>query len=197
MRSRNALVRALLVAALGVAALMLPSVASAKDRNHDRIPDRWEKSHGLSLRVNQAHRDQDRDKLVNRKEFKAGDDPLNPDSDGDGIEDGDEGAGTISSFDGTTLTINLFNGSSITGTVDESTEVGCGGSDDDQGDDDSGDDDGPGDDAQAKHAHGGHGNRSGANGCSVDDLIAGATVQEAELELVHGDAVFCSVEIIK
>ena len=39
-----------LLAALGALALLaLPSVAAAKDRNHDRIPDRWEKRHHLSL----------------------------------------------------------------------------------------------------------------------------------------------------
>ena len=31
------------------------------DRNHDRIPDRWERANHLSLRVNQANRDQDHD----------------------------------------------------------------------------------------------------------------------------------------
>ncbi len=39
-----------LLAALGALALLaLPSVAAAKDRNHDRIPDRWEHHHRLSL----------------------------------------------------------------------------------------------------------------------------------------------------
>ena len=109
-RTRSTLM-ALLAGAVGILMLSLPGIAAAKDRNHDRIPDRWEKRHGLSVKVNQAHRDQDRDKLVNRKEFQAGDDPLDPDSDGDGTPDGQEGAGTIASFDGTTLTINLFNGS--------------------------------------------------------------------------------------
>jgi len=34
--------------------------------NHDHIPDRWEKRHHLSLHVNQARHDQDRDRLDNR-----------------------------------------------------------------------------------------------------------------------------------
>ncbi len=79
--------------------LALPSVAAAKDRNHDRIPDRWEKRHRLSLNVNQARRDQDGDQLRNRGEFLAGDNPRKADSDGDGITDGEENAGTIASFD--------------------------------------------------------------------------------------------------
>src|SRR3954464_7680908 len=117
MDTRKALLRALVIAALGVAALMLPSIAAAKDRNHDRIPDRWEKRHGLSLQKNQAKRNQDKDGLVNRQEFKAGDDPLDPDSNNDGVEDGEDGAGTIASFDGTTLVINLFDGSTVSGMV--------------------------------------------------------------------------------
>src|SRR3954468_9651027 len=148
MDTRKALLRALVIAALGVAALMLPSVAAAKDRNHDRIPDRWEKRHGLSLRGNQAHRNQDRDGLNNKHEFRAGDDPRDPDSDNDGVEDGDEGAGTIASFDGTRLVINLFDGSNVSGNVTDQTEIECDNGDD-QGDEDNdghggGDHSGPG-----------------------------------------------------
>ena len=59
-----------------VLALLLPAAASAKDRNHDRIPDRWERNHGLSLKVNQAKLDQDRDQLKNRQEWRSGNDQL-------------------------------------------------------------------------------------------------------------------------
>ena len=60
-------VGAVLVAALdALAMLAIPSAAAAKDRTHDHIPDRWEKRHHLSLKVNQAQRDQDRDQLRNR-----------------------------------------------------------------------------------------------------------------------------------
>lgn len=63
----------LLALALGAIALLaLPGLAAAKDRNHDRIPDRWEKRHKLSLKVDQARKDQDRDHLRNLAEFKAG-----------------------------------------------------------------------------------------------------------------------------
>ena len=63
-------------AALGALALLaLPGAAAAKDGNHDRIPDRWEKRHHLSTAVNQAPRDQDSDHLRNRAEFLAGDNP--------------------------------------------------------------------------------------------------------------------------
>jgi hypothetical protein len=122
-----------LVAALGALAMLaLPAVAGAKDRNHDRIPDRWEKHHHLSLHRSQAGRDQDRDHLRNRAEFMAGDNPRDADTDNDGVEDGDENAGTIQSFDQETgkLTIALFGGDTISGVVTEGTEIEC----DDHGD---------------------------------------------------------------
>jgi hypothetical protein len=116
------------LAALGaLAMLVLPGAAAAKDGNHDRIPDRWEKRHHLSTKANQAHRDQDRDHLRNRAEFLAGDNPRDRDSDDDGVMDGDENAGTITAFDATTgrLTIALFGGDEISGLVDETTRIKC------------------------------------------------------------------------
>jgi len=117
-----------LALALGALALLaMPSLAAAKDRNNDRIPDRWEKRHKLSLKVNQARKDQDRDQLRNRAEFLAGTDPRLSDSDGDGVTDGDEQAGTIASFDAETgrLVIDLFGTDTIAGFVTDSTEIKC------------------------------------------------------------------------
>lgn len=110
-----------------VAFLAMPSLAAAKDRNHDHIPDRWEKKNHLSTHVNQAHRDQDRDHLNNRQEFLAGDNPHSKDSNHDGTMDGEENAGTIASFDESTgkLTINLFGGETLSGFVNEETEIQC------------------------------------------------------------------------
>src|SRR3954447_7614347 len=68
------------------------------DRNHDRIPDRWERANHLSLKVNQAKRDQDHDGLRNRDEFMAGDNPRDADTDNDGTDDGQEKAGQVVSF---------------------------------------------------------------------------------------------------
>src|ERR1700750_1363238 len=84
------------------ASLVLAATASAHSRDHNRdgIPDRWEARHHLSLKVNQARRDPDHDGLANRGEYKAGLDPRKADTDGDGIDDGDENAGTVASFTG-------------------------------------------------------------------------------------------------
>src|SRR3954452_22161584 len=114
---------------LGALALLaMPGLAAAKDRNHDRIPDRWEKRHNLSLTVNQAGHDQDGDHLRNRGEFLAGDNPRDRDSDDDGVMDGNEQAGTIASFDAATgrLVIDLFGTDTIAGFVTDETEIKCG-----------------------------------------------------------------------
>lgn len=153
--------RVLLALALGVTALLaLAGPAAAKDSNHDKIPDRWEKRHKLSLKVDQSRRDQDRDGLRNRAEFRTSNDPRDADSDGDGVSDGDEGAGTIVSFDAETgrLVIDLFADDEIAGFVTDQTRIKCERSGDDgatvsrsEGEDEPGDDHGdhaeePGDD---------------------------------------------------
>jgi hypothetical protein len=220
-------------AALGALALLaLPGAAAAKDGNHDRVPDRWERHHHLSTTVNQAGRDQDHDRLRNRAEFLAGDNPRDRDSDDDGVIDGNENAGTITAFDAESgkLTINLFNGDVVSGLVTESTRIKCEdehspdvttrarhgeeepGDDrgegeelgDDHGgeaaDDNSGpgsggeDSSGPGSSNPGRGPSGHDDNGSGAN-CTTSDLIVGATVEEAELELEHGVATFEEVEL--
>src|SRR5436190_19772010 len=63
------------VAALALSLAAMAAISVAKDRNGDKIPDRWEKRHHLSLKVDQARRDQDSDALRNRGEYEAGMDP--------------------------------------------------------------------------------------------------------------------------
>ena len=202
----------LLALALGaVALLVMAGPAVAKDRNHDRIPDRWEKRHRLSLNVNQARRDQDGDHLRNLAEFRAGDNPRNADSDGDGIPDGEENAGTIASFDSTTgmLVIDLFGTETVSGLVTEETEIKCegsneagmssgeepgddnGGQGDEPGDDNGGDNSGPG---SANSGPGGDDNGDQGN-CTTTDLVQGAVVHEADLHLENGTATFDEVEL--
>jgi hypothetical protein len=211
------------VALLGTFALLaLPGAAAAKDGNHDRIPDQWEKRHHLSTTVNQAQRDQDRDHLRNRAEFLAGDSPRDRDSDDDGVIDGDENAGMIQSFDTTSgrLVISLFGGDTVSGLVTDQTRIKCedehspdttararhgeeepgddnGGHDDEpNGDnnDDDGDNSGPGSSHSGRGPSGHDDDGTGAN-CTASDLIVGTTVEEAELELEHGVATFEEVEL--
>jgi len=290
----NKTTRVIRVAGAGAIALLLAAFAgsaAAKDRNHDKLPDRWEKRHKLSLKVNQARKDQDLDGLRNRGEFRSGtdprdadsdddgvedadedrdrdnvdngneqsegtkqndvdsdddkvkdgredaddddldnkgedqtgNDPVDPDTDDDEIEDGDEQAGTVASFDGTTLVINLATGGQLSGKVNESTEIKCETEDEHEDEDESGDDDGPGDDGPGEDddEHGdddeggesdsasvsseGEGHDGSSNEmddeehgddddlCTVADLIPGTPVHEAELE----GGVFEEVELIK
>jgi hypothetical protein len=192
------------VAAVALVVALLPAAALAKgrDRNHDRIPDRWERTFHLSLRVNQAHRDQDRDGLDNLAEYRdhtnprkadsdgdglddgteveVGDNPSKPDSDEDGVKDGAEDAGTVDSFDGKTLVIALADGTKASGLVDASTEIECDG------------------DATARESdHGGDdpGSDDGRSACGTADLEPGAPVREAELATVDGQAVWHEVKL--
>jgi hypothetical protein len=83
--------RACGIAALALlAALVGPATASARDRDHDGLPDRWEKRHHLSVQHKSANADPDRDRVDNRNEYVERTDPRDRDSDGDGIRDGRE-----------------------------------------------------------------------------------------------------------
>jgi hypothetical protein len=193
------------------ASLMLASGAAAKDRNHDRIPDKWEKRHGLSLKHKQGKRDQDHDGLKNRGEFRAKLDPRDADSDDDGVDDGDENTGKVESFEDGVLTISLFNGDTIKGAVDDDTEIECdsepgddrhghGDHDGHHGDDDGdhhGDDDDHGDDDAKSARHGDDDDDRGCDDCGPEALVAGAKVLEAELKIRNGEAVWDEVELLK
>ncbi|MBJ7348698.1 MAG: hypothetical protein JHC87_09035 [Thermoleophilaceae bacterium] len=87
---RYARVLAGLVALCAMLLVVSSAQGATRDRNHDGLPDRWEKAHGLSLKKNQAKRDQDLDHVSNLCEFQAGTDPRDADADDDGIRDGRE-----------------------------------------------------------------------------------------------------------
>jgi len=206
----------MLLATACAALLVVTATGSARsngDRNRDRIPDRWERAHHLSLKVNQAKRDQDHDGLRNRAEFLAGTDPRNNDSDDDGTNDGSEGAGTVTSFTGGVLIVHLFNGDDVKGTVDDQTEIECktrpmsqpivvpaarkadeGPGGDDQGDDD-GDHHGGGDD-DGDGQHDQQGDDDEQAGCDATALTTGAVVGEAELKTTAAGLVFRQIEIV-
>lgn len=198
-----------LVSAVVIAMLALPALASAADRNNDNLPDGWEKRHKLSLKVKQAKRDQDRDGLRNMAEYRTGNSPRDDDSDDDGTEDGDENAGTITSFEDGVLTINLYGGASVSGIVDEDTEIKCHAADESSDDSSSsdrrsGDDNsGPGSEnsgSGSENSGPGSGDNRPPHGgcnteCSTEDLVVGAIVEEADLELSNGKATFREIKL--
>ena len=205
----------LLLVATCAAALVFPAAGMARshgDRNGDRIPDRWERAHHLSLKVNQAKRDQDHDGLRNRAEFMAGDNPRDADTDNDGVPDGKEKAGQVASFTGGVLTVHLFNGDDVKGTVDADTEIECDdtattptttapaarAADDGGGDGGhhGGDNQGPGDDNQGDDDQGDDDERGQQAGCDVTKLTAGAVVSEAELRATPAGLVFEKIELV-
>ncbi len=163
----------------------LPVTAAARDRNHDRIPDRWERRHHLSLQVNQANRDQDSDELENLGEYQAGTDPRDADTDGDGTPDIDENAGEVASFtpgveEGTgTLVIDLYAGGQLTGEVTERTRIVCRPEvPEEEGTEEEGDVpsfERPGE-------PGGPGCHRGTP-CTTEDLVTGAVVHQADINV--------------
>jgi hypothetical protein len=79
---------------IACAALAAPSPATAArsahpaaDRDHDRLPDRWERRHRLSTVRKSGAGDPDHDRLSNRREFKLKTNPRRADTDRDGLRD--------------------------------------------------------------------------------------------------------------
>src|SRR5215213_6351269 len=145
------LIKGLIAAAIAASLLVIPAgtLAKSRDRDHDRMADKWEKRHHLNVRTNDARRDPDRDGLSNLSEFchhtdpqradtdddGVGDDdelrndtnPRRDDSDDDGIDDADEISGSIVSFTNGVLTIQLpgEGAGTVAGTVNDMTVVEC------------------------------------------------------------------------
>jgi hypothetical protein len=197
---------------LAAAALLaLPGVAAAHDRNHDGLPDRWEKAHHLSLKFNQAKRDQDRDGLNNRGEFRARTDPRNADTDGDGVNDEQENAGRVTDFTNGVLTLTLADGSTLKGAVTADTEVKCEGA---AGADNHGEDrahmarDGGGN-GDGEHNSGGGDEADGDNNQGDDNgdqqqpsatpctIAVGDFVREADVKATPSGPVFEEVQLAK
>jgi hypothetical protein len=223
------MLRRLSISIAAFALLALPAAADARqkhgsskgrtkaaklDRNRDGLPDRWERRHGLSLKVNQAGRDQDRDGATNAAEFAAKTDPRDRDSDDDGLRDGAEDAGVVTSFDGTTLVVTLAGGSTVTGLVTSGTEIkGCAAtapapapatvrSDDGHEDDgptaataseDNGADDNGADDSSDDH--GDDAEQEDDAACDASVLTPGTAIHEAQLVVRAAGPTFREIEL--
>jgi hypothetical protein len=203
------LFKGLLAAAIAASLLVLPAGALAKgrDRDHDRMADKWEKRHHLNVHANDARKDPDRDGLPNLSEFRHhtdpqqadtdgdrvgdddelrdGTDPRDDDSDDDGVEDADEISGTVTSFANGVLTIQLpgQGAGTVSGTVNQSTEVEC-------------DDEDGAPSATASHDGEGDNEDEDEHRCTTADLTAGARVHEAKLMKTDGGMVFTKIELV-
>jgi len=133
--------------------------------------------------------------------------------------DGNENAGAIQSFDPATgkLVIALFGEETIAGLVTAETEIKCehedagsasaseqGGSDqasdDGQGEEEPGDDNGEDNEDNSGPGSPNSGPGSGeddqgATSCTSTDLVPGAVVQAAEIQLENGAATFEEIEL--
>jgi len=113
-------------------------------------------------------------------------------------------AGTVTSFDGTTLMITLNNGNTVSGMVTNDTEIKCESPEMQNGDND-GDDNGAGDDhGDAVFHHSDGGGDNGDNGDQGDDndnnqsctITPGMAVTKAELTINGAGAFWDEVELV-
>ena len=105
------------------------------------------------------------------------------------MKDGNEVAGTITTFADPTLTIQGMGegAGSVTGAVTDATEIKC--ESEDEHEDGAPDNSGPGSDSE----HDGDAD----NRCSKADLAAGTLVHEAELKMTDAGPVFTEIELVK
>jgi hypothetical protein len=66
------------------------SASAPRDRDHDRLPDRWERKHQLSTSAPSGRLDPDGDHLRNRRELRLRTHPRRADTDRDRLRDGAE-----------------------------------------------------------------------------------------------------------
>jgi hypothetical protein len=122
---------------------------------------------------------------IRHKQFGRGDAPTAPTM--------ADNAGTVASFDGTKLTIQLNDGSMVTGTVNNDTEIECEAADMSQSnfsrDDQGGDNSGPGDNND-------QGDDNGMQNCDASSLTPGTIVHEARLSLSGAGAAWDKVELL-
>ncbi|HET7049573.1 MAG TPA: hypothetical protein VFI54_15015 [Solirubrobacteraceae bacterium] len=125
---------------------------------------------------------------VHHKQFGRSDAPATPSM--------ADNAGTVASFDGTKLTIQLNDGSTVSGTVNGDTEIECEAADMSQSNfnsDDEGGDHNSGDD---NNDQGDDNDDNEMQNCDASSLTPGTTVHEAELKLSGAGAVWDKVELL-
>jgi hypothetical protein len=85
-------IKLLLFGVVLAALLAVPGAAMAKsrDRDHDRLPDKWEHKFHLSTHKKSAKGDPDKDGLNNLGEFRSGTNPRKADTNGNGINDAND-----------------------------------------------------------------------------------------------------------
>lgn len=185
---------------------------SNRDQDRDKVDNLNEFQEGTNPRDRDSdndgrpdgREDSDHDGLNNMGEDQTSNLPDDQDTDNDGVRDGEENAGTIASFDGTTLTIDLAGGGQVSGMVDSTTRIECENEDEHE----AGDNSGPGNahsshdggsetgDDNGRHDENGPGDDQGDDNerpCTTADLTPGTAVHEAELE----GTTFAEVELVK
>jgi hypothetical protein len=80
----------MLVVAVAMALLAVPAASQARDRDHDGLPDKWEKKFHLSTQKSSANADSDRDSVDNGNEYRERTNPRRKDSNRNGRPDGRE-----------------------------------------------------------------------------------------------------------
>ena len=107
------------------------------DADEDRDRDHVDNANEMREKTNPADADSDddgrkddaedadKDSVVNGAEDVNGTDPIDADTDGDGVQDGDESSGKITSFTDGVLTIELFDGTALSGMVTAETQIEC------------------------------------------------------------------------
>ncbi|MFL5842624.1 MAG: hypothetical protein ACJ77Z_19425 [Thermoleophilaceae bacterium] len=216
-------IKGLIAAAIAMSLLLLPAGALAKgrDRDHDRMPDRWEKAHHLNPHAKDARKDADKDGLRNLSEYRHHSDPQDADtdddgiddndevenrtdprkddSDDDGVEDADEISGSIVSFENHMLTIQLpgQGAGTVAGAVNDATRVECDDDDDDARTPTAGASHDGSDDDRDNSGPGGDDNDDENENCTAADLKQGARVHEAKLATApDGSKVFTKIELV-
>jgi hypothetical protein len=197
-------IRTIAAVSLLGAFFVLPGAVAAQssDRDHDGMPDTWEKQNSLSTTTANGQRDADRDGLKNKAEYRYGFDPRDRDSNNDGVRDGRENAGVIVSFTDGMLTIQKANGSgTVSGKVTDATEIVTGSRHQCTHNDETAEQQGTTQQGTTQ-SHRGEGtdtsgpdsqNQSGQEGTTAD-LVAGTRVHEAQLD---SSGTFTEIVLIK